>query len=148
MLGACKKDNGPTRITVTVVMANQTVVSNAAIALLTDAHRIYSSPNEKKSGTDGQLYFDVDADQTFYLYHYNDGNIIGDSDATYITDGTFKSTDDIKYSARQTPAPNIGDTKYVDINGDGVIDKNDLVKKVTGPSSGQTVQVVFSLKAK
>lgn len=148
LFSACKKDNSPTRISVTVVMSNQSPATNSSVALLTDAHPFYFNVNEKRSGNDGQLYFDVDADKTYYLYHYDDGNIIGDNDATYITSGVFKSTDDIKNPPAQTPAPNVGDPKYVDINGDGVINRYDLVKKITGPSSGQTVSVVFTLKCK
>lgn len=55
---------------------------------------------------------------------------MGNPTAPYITTGTFKFLQEINNSAVQKPTPKVGDTKYADVNGDGVINAEYLVLKV------------------
>ena len=46
-------------------------------------------------------------------------------------DGLYKTEEEIDNSAWYNTRPNIGDIKYVDLNGDGKIDSYDIHKVVT-----------------
>ena len=52
------------------------------------------------------------------------GTSVG-SYSAWIADGIFKSEDEITHSAWYGTRPNVGDIKYKDLNGDGVIDSKD-----------------------
>ena len=86
---ACKKDNKPTLVEVTIQTADHTAVSGASINLLSDQHVLVTNAT---SGTDGKMDFNVDPGKTYYLFHIaGDGKSITDADGAYIVTGTFTS---------------------------------------------------------
>ncbi|WP_184545257.1 hypothetical protein [Mucilaginibacter sp. FT3.2] len=143
----CKKDNGTTtaKIEVNVQSTTSTNLGGLTIQLLSDEKRItgYNVAQAQSNGV-GKVDFDVTVGKTYYLYHYNsDGKILTDANATFIVTGQFTSQFQINSSPGQTPAAKIGDDIHQDINGDGIIDKNDMVIKVMATNAGSTTSVNF-----
>jgi hypothetical protein len=149
LITACKKDNSnnnkPTQVEVTVQSADHTALSNASIHLLSDQHVLVTSAI---SGSDGKIDFNVDAGKTYYLFHVaGDTKVISDTDASYIITGTFTSQQQINDSPFQSAATKVGDSIYLDINGDGTINEQDRVKKIVAPTTGTTSNVSLVLGA-
>ncbi|MCQ2153760.1 MAG: TonB-dependent receptor [Bacteroidales bacterium] len=84
------------------------------------------------------LYFDVSASLTWsktrWLRHNDDPNIVNHrkivgteygSILCWQADGLYRSEEEIDNSAWYNTRPNVGDIKYVDLNGDGKIDEDD-----------------------
>lgn len=66
-----------------------------------------------------------------------------DAYSVWMANGLYRSEDEITNSAWYGTRPNVGDIKYVDINGDGKIDNQDLVR--TGRSNRPKVTFGFNL---
>jgi hypothetical protein len=146
-IAGCKKDNssGITRIEVNVQSFTSTNLSGLNIQLFSDEKRTNGDNiAQSQSNGVGKIDFDVTAGKTYYLYHYNsDGKVLADINAVYIVTGQFTSQLQINSSPTQTPAAKIGDDIHQDINGDGIIDKYDMVIKVIAPNAGTTKRVNF-----
>jgi hypothetical protein len=143
LLAACKKDNKPTVLDVTV-STGAVSPSGMKIYLLSDAHR--TTADNVASGTadaNGKIDFNVTPGQVYYLYNGTYGLI--SANPTYIITGKFTSQDQINSSPAQTPAAQIGDNIEADVNGDGVVNGIDEVIKVTAPAKGITSQVSITL---
>ena len=147
LIAGCKKGSNSTtaRIEVNVQPTTSTNLSGLNIQLLSDEKRT-NGYNEAQGQSNfvGKIDFDVTVGKTYYLYHYNsDGKVLTDANATYIVTGKFTSQFQINSSPAQTPAAKIGDDIHQDINGDGVIDKYDMVIKVMATNAGATTSVNF-----
>ena len=143
LLAACKKDNKPTLIEVTVQSSDHTALSNVSINLVSDQHQLITSA---ASGGDGKIDYNVDAGKSYYLFHVaGDGKVITDLNGTYIITGTFTSQQQINNSPYQGANTKVGDNIYMDINGDGAITVQDKVKKVVAPSAGHTESISIVL---
>jgi hypothetical protein len=147
LIAGCKKGSNSTtaRIEVNVQPTTSTNLSGLNVQLLSDEKRI-NGYNEAQGQSNfvGKIDFDVTVGKTYYLYHYNsDGKVLTDINATYIVTGKFASQFQINSSPAQTPAAKIGDDIHQDINGDGIIDKYDMVIKVMATNVGATTSVNF-----
>jgi len=147
ILAGCKKDNKPTRLKIVVKSDTQIELSGIMVQLLSDEKRISgNNVAQAQSSSNGEIDFDVTAGKNYYLYHSaSDGKILADPEATYIVTGKFTSQVEINSSPVQTPAAKVGDDIHQDINGDGIINKYDMVLKVA-VAAGETRNVNFTLK--
>jgi hypothetical protein len=145
----CKKDSSSSksRIEVNVQSVTQTSLSGTTVQLLSDENKITYAPlAQAQSNGNGQVYFDVTAGKNYYLFHpASDGKVLANEEATYIVTGKFASQLQIDSSPVQTPAAKIGDDIRQDINGDGKIDKYDMVLKFI-VLAGDTKKINFVLK--
>jgi hypothetical protein len=140
LLGACKKDNKPTMINVSLTTSSLLGTSGQAVLLLSDDHR--TTVDYVSSGmtdADGKISFNVTPGKKYYLYNGNFGLV--NANAAYIITGKFTSQQQIDSSPVQTPAAQIGDNIEMDINGDGIVRLNEKVIPVTAPAKGNTTQV-------
>jgi len=147
--GSCRKEDGP-GLEIKVVASNNLPVSGAGFDVLDDTRRIASRDNTKSTSADGFVRFNLKMERKYYIYlvpnQANSGKYIGNAEASYIPDGTFKTQADIASNPGHTPTPKIGDTKYLDINGDGVVDKYDLVVPIFSSSSKKIMKVNIQLE--
>ncbi|MDN3582159.1 hypothetical protein [Mucilaginibacter flavus] len=143
----CKKGTNSTTATIEVNVkpTSGTNLSGLDVQLLSDQKRMNGNNEaEAQSNFVGKIDFNVAVGKTYYLYHYNsDGKVLTDANATYIVTGKFTSQFQINSSPAQTPAAKIGDDIHQDINGDGVVDKYDMVIKVMATNVGATTSVDF-----
>ena len=143
LLAACKKDNKPTVLDVTVSTG---VVSPGGmqVYLLSDDHRTTAdNASSGKTDANGKISFTVTPGKVYYLYNGTYGLV--SANPTYIITGKFTSQEQIGSSPQQTPAAEIGDNIEADVNGDGVVNGIDQVIKVTAPAKGITSQVSITL---
>jgi hypothetical protein len=144
LLSACKKDDKPTMIDLSLSSNSLAGTGNLKVLLLSDAHR--TTADYVSSGTtdsNGKIDFSVTPGQVYYIYNTSFGVVTPET--TYIITGKFATQEQINSSPAQTPAAQIGDNIEMDINGDGVIKANDQVVKVTAPAKGTTSQVGITL---
>lgn len=146
LLAACKKDDKPTVIDVTVSINEPVSAANLTVYLLSDAHKT-TADYVAKGTTDanGKIGFNVTPGATYYIYNGTYGT--PDPNVTYIIVGKFTSQDQINSSPPQNPTAQIGDNIEQDINGDGSVNPDDEVIKVTAPAKGNTSQVALDLFA-
>ncbi|MFI5162096.1 MAG: hypothetical protein ACHQHN_12520 [Sphingobacteriales bacterium] len=140
LLAACKKDDKPTMIDVTLSTGNQVSPNGLNVYLLSDDHRTMAdNVSSGKADANGKINFTVTPGKVYYIYNGHFG--LTNADATYIITGKFTTQQQIDGSPAQTPAAQIGDNIEMDINGDGVINAIDQVIKVAAPAKGSTSQV-------
>jgi len=82
-----------------------------------------------KTNSNGILTISVPAQEIYYLAATNN-NAKGTKNG-FLINGIFKSQEDINMSPGQTPAAQIGDLIFSDINGDGVVDDLDKINYKT-----------------
>jgi len=106
---------------------NAEVSPNASIYIFTTKE---DADNNKpkytgKTNSNGMFSISVPAQETYYLTAVN-GNAKGTKNG-FLINGIFKSQEHISSTPRQTPAAQIGDLIFSDINGDGVVDNLDKI---------------------
>jgi len=146
LLAACKKDNKPTMIDVSLTTSSLPGTSGQTILLLSDEHRTTS--DYVSSGTtdaNGKISFNATPGKKYYIYNGNFDLV--NPNSAYIITGKFTSQQQIDSSPVQTPAAQIGDNIEMDINGDGIVRQNEKVIPVTAPAKGNTVQVSATINS-
>jgi hypothetical protein len=142
LVTGCKKSNS--KINVTVLSAtNSRPAGGIKVMLLTDKQFI--RPNAVASETtnsEGESTFNVASGIKYYVYvYYKSPN---EANAVHINIGKFNSEKELIYAARQTPEAKVGDDKFSDIDGDGIVGPYDKVVPVQAQSG--TVNATYTIK--
>nr|WP_294898524.1 hypothetical protein [uncultured Pedobacter sp.] len=132
-LSACKKDTTAT-LTIHVLDPNHNAAPSIGFDILENTDRVSYRNHIGISTADGDVNLTLTKGKSYLIYllaseAYSDW-YMGNSAATFVATGTFKSLEEINHSPIQKPTPKVGDTKYADFNGDGAINIDDLVLKV------------------
>jgi len=94
--------------------------------------------------------FSLEPNRRYNLYligneRYN--SLLENPGTTYISVGVFKSDEEINNYPRANPTDKVGDPKYADINGDGLINEYDLVLPIQTPKKGNLdLTLILSLR--
>lgn len=144
LLAACKKDDKPTVINISLTSNSLAGTAGQPVFLLSDEHRSTADyVSSGKADADGKISFNVTPGLKYYVYNGTFGLI--NANATYIITGKFTSQQQIDNSPAQTPAAQVGDNIEMDINGDGIVNPDDEVIPVAAPAKGSTTQVGINL---
>ncbi len=146
---ACEKEDEAV-LEIKVLSPGNVPMSGVFVDVLDDSKKISSSIDAKTTSNEGLVKFNLVSSKKCYIYLIADqsytGTYLGNAEAEYIPDGTFDTQEEIDNSAGQTPTPKVGDTKYFDINGDGVINKVDLIIPITVSNSKKALKTTLYLK--
>ncbi|WP_304069059.1 hypothetical protein [Pedobacter glucosidilyticus] len=130
----CKKDLKTATLNIKVLDPNNRSVENIKFDILQHQGEFFQTLSTIASDSSGETSIILPKNKSFHIYlvpqeRYTDW-YMGNSAAQLFNAGLFKSLDEINNSPIHKPTPNIGDTKYADINGDAIISVEDLVLKV------------------
>lgn len=92
-------------------------------------------------------YVEIDDSPNIPSYQRRTGQALG-SVLGYVSDGLYQDENDLRYSPKTSDEVRIGDIKYKDINGDGVINKDDRVWIANSPLPEIVYGLNFDLQYK
>ncbi|TKB96205.1 hypothetical protein [Pedobacter cryophilus] len=138
---SCKKENETATLTIKVLDINNQLASGIFVDVFDNLLSLTPGFQKNKTSLNGELKFIVANNKNYQVYlvpayEYKD-LYIGNT-------GTFKSQLEIDANPIQIPNPKVGDTKYADINADGIVNKLDLVLNV---KISNDVETIIKLKS-
>jgi hypothetical protein len=146
---SCEKRSYSPVITLEVLSQGNVPEQNVKISLLTDSPTPVSEGRLKTTSETGKAVFflgvDPKAKYVAYIWHENAAKdlYLTNSEATFMAKGSFQSQQEIDASAKQIPQPQIGDTKYIDLNTDGVINQFDKALPLGDISVGEIQRTLY-----
>lgn len=151
-LSACKKESTEATLTIKVLNPNNNPAASIGFDILNSTDMVSFRSNLQTSNSLGEMSLTLTKGKTYLIYLIASQNYIdwylGNSEATLIPTGTFKSNQEINQSPIQKPTPKVGDTKFADFNGDGAINIDDLILKVVVNEDAQiTINLIAGRKA-
>ena len=146
---SCKKENTHI-LKVKVVSPENEPIDDIRLNLLNEGIVISHPRDGITTSGDGMAAFSLEPNRRYNLYligneRYN--SLLENPGTTYISVGVFKSDEEINNYPRANPTDKVGDPKYADINGDGLINEYDLVLPIQTPKKGNLdLTLILSLR--